>query len=109
METILFVCSIVTCAIGISTFVAGMVSRAKNDGTLVQKIEQAIKGIEELKTEVKTISGSQQSLALLVNTHGEQIKTLFNMIQGSDMVSQMLSSLTEVIKDRIPEVNDHKE
>lgn len=98
-NTVLFICSLVACLIGVFTFISGMVSRAKNDGTLVQKIEQAVKGIEELKTDVKTISGSQQSLALLVNTHGEQIKTLFSMMQSGEETTQILNDISESIKN----------
>lgn len=79
METVLFCCSIVACLIGVLTFVVGMNGRSKEDGVLVQKINQAIEGIEELKTDVKQLSTSEQSLALLVNSHEEQIKTLFRM------------------------------
>lgn len=103
MDYILFACSIVACLIGILTFVVGMNGRAKNDGIVVQKINQAIEGIEELKSDVKGLSTSQQSLALLVNSHEEQIKTLFNMMHASDANTQALIAIMktlEHIKDR---------
>lgn len=98
MDYILFVCSIVACLIGVLTFVVGMNGRAKNDGVVVQKINQAIEGIEELKSDVKGLSSSQQSLALLVNSHEEQIKTLFNMMHSSDANTQALITITETLK-----------
>lgn len=98
MNYVLFVCSIVACLIGVLTFVVGMNGRAKNDGIVVQKINQAIEGIEELKSDVKNLSSSQQSLALLVNSHEEQIKTLFNMMHSSDANTQALITITETLK-----------
>lgn len=98
MDYILFACSIVACLIGILTFVVGMNGRAKNDGIVVQKINQAIEGIEELKSDVKSLTTSQQSLALLVNSHEEQIKTLFNMMHSSDANTQALITIMETLK-----------
>ena len=98
MDYILFVCSIVACLIGILTFVVGMNGRAKGDGVVVQKINQAIEGIEELKSDVKGLKSSQQSLALLVNSHEEQIKTLFNMMHASDANTQALITIMETLK-----------
>ena len=97
METILFCCSIVACLIGVLTFVVGMNGRSKEDGVLVQKINQAIEGIEELKTDVKQLSTNEQSLALLVNSHEEQIKTLF-MHDSSDANTQALITIMETLK-----------
>lgn len=98
MDYILFACSIVACLIGVLTFVVGMTGRAKNDGVLVQKINQAIEGIEELKTDVKGLRASEQSLALLVNSHEEQIKTLFRMHNSSDANTQALITIMETLK-----------
>ena len=98
MNYVLFICSIVACLVGVLTFVVGMNGRAKNDGVVVQKINQAIEGIEELKSDVKNLSSSQQSLALLVNSHEEQIKTLFNMMHSSDANTQALITITETLK-----------
>lgn len=98
MNYVLFICSIVACLVGVLTFVVGMNGRAKNDGVVVQKINQAIEGIEELKSDVKNLSSSQQSLALLVNSHEEQIKTLFNMVHSSEANTQALITITETLK-----------
>ena len=98
MDYILFACSVVACIIGVFTFVVGMNGRAKNDGVVVQKINQAIEGIEELKSDVKGLSSSQQSLALLVNSHEEQIKTLFRMADTSDVNTQALITIMETLQ-----------
>lgn len=98
MDYILFACSVVACLVGVFTFVVGMNGRAKNDGIVVQKINQAIEGIEEMKSDVKGLSSSQQSLALLVNSHEEQIKTLFRMADTSDVNTQALITIMETLQ-----------
>lgn len=98
MTYVLFACSIIACIIGIITFLNGLSLRAKNDGIVVQKINQAIDGIEELKSDVKGLTSNQQSLALLVNSHEEQIKTLFNIVHASDVHTQALITIMETLK-----------
>lgn len=97
MNSIPIIISVITCAIGVFTFIAAILSRAKDDGVLVQKINQAIEGIEELKTEVKTVTISTQSLALRINSHEEQIKTLFRMVDSSNTNTQALISIMETL------------
>ena len=98
METMLFVCSILACIVGVATFVVGMNNRAKADGEVVQKLNQAVNGIAELKTDVKEIKNSQQSLALLVNSHEEQIKTLFHSLNDLNNTHEVLVEILNYIK-----------
>lgn len=84
LSTITLLGGLITCGIGIATFAIGMKSRAKEQGALEQKIDQAIKGIEEVKTEFKLVSSTQNSLALTVQSHKEQIKTLFEHYASLD-------------------------
>lgn len=44
---------IVGCVVGVATFVSAQLTRAKQDGVLIAKIDQCVKGIEELKSDVK--------------------------------------------------------
>lgn len=44
---------IVGCVIGVATFVSAQMTRAKQDGQLIAKVDQCVKGIEELKQDVK--------------------------------------------------------
>lgn len=77
ISTISLLGGIITCIVGIATFIVGMNSRAKKEGVLEQKINQAIEGIEEIKGDIKSTTSNQATLALLVQSHEEQIKTLF--------------------------------
>lgn len=107
METTLFICSIVACIIGIATFVVGMNSRAKADGEVVQKLNQAVSGIAELKTDVKEIKNSQQNLALLVNSHEEQIKTLFHSLNDLNNTHDVLIEILNYIKQTGADVHGY--
>lgn len=107
METTLFICSIVACVIGIATFVVGMNSRAKADGEVVQKLNQAVSGIAELKTDMKEIKNNQQSLALLVNSHEEQIKTLFHSLNALNNTHDVLIEILNYIKQTGADVHGY--
>lgn len=114
LSTITFLGGILSCVIGIATFITGMNSRAQKEGVLEQKINQAIEGIEEIKAEMKSTSTNQNALALLVQSHGEQIKTIFRQLtsidqrQGtldmrlssSDQVSHSLETILQYIQKK---------
>lgn len=98
----------ITCIIGVMTFVIGIATRAKNDGVLVQKINQAIDGIEDLKSDIKSITSSQQELALLVQSHGEQIKTLYRVYRTDEANTQAILSMTEVFKTLVDNIREKR-
>lgn len=114
LSTITFLGGILSCVIGIATFITGMNSRAQKEGVLEQKINQAIEGIEEIKAEMKSTSRNQNALALLVQSHEEQIKTIFRQLtsidqrQGtldmrlssSDQVSHSLETILQYIQKK---------
>lgn len=101
----LFIFSIIACVISISTFIASMKTRASNDGIMVQKLEQALKGIEELKTDVKSMSQTERGLELQVQSHEEQIKNIFAMMKNDDVQTQSLITLCEVMKQLVEREN----
>lgn len=47
------VVGIIGCVIGVATFVSAQLTRARQDGVLVAKVDQCVKGIDELKSDVK--------------------------------------------------------
>lgn len=101
----MFACSIVVCLIGVLTFITGMTGRAKKDGVLEQKINQALAGIQDIKDDLRGVSNNQQSLALLVQSHEEQIKTLFRMTESANTTNKALITMTEVLR-KIGEVKE---
>lgn len=47
------VVGIVGCLIGVATFVSAQITKAKQDGMLIAKIDQCVSGIEEIKNDMK--------------------------------------------------------
>lgn len=107
MESITFVCGVVACLIGVLTFIVGMNNRAKADGEVVQKLNQAVSGISELKSDVKDIKRNQQDLALLVNSHEQQIKTLFHNIEDLNSTHSVLIEILNYIKQTGDDLHGH--
>lgn len=54
-----FICGIISCCIGVATFVTGMISRARQDGQLMEKLDFALIAIDEIKDNVKSIQSEQ--------------------------------------------------
>lgn len=44
---------IIGCVIGVATFISAQITKAKQDGMLIAKIDQCVKGIEEIKSDIK--------------------------------------------------------
>lgn len=97
MEYISFVCSIILCVIGVATFVVGMNTRSKNDGAMMQKLDQAIGGIEELKTDMKEVKDNQHKSDLRIQSHEDQIKTLFTMVNNNEHTNQALTTIMNIL------------
>ena len=100
MESIAFACSILLCVIGVATFVVGMNARSKNDGMMMQKLDQAVDGIEALKTDMKEVKDNQHKSDLKLQSHEDQIKTLFKMVSNNDHVDQALLTIMNVLNNR---------
>lgn len=67
------VVGIVGCVIGVATFVSAQMSRAKQDGQLIAKVDQCVKGIEELKSDVKD---RNDKFDKVIDEHSRDITTL---------------------------------
>lgn len=47
------VVGVIGCVIGVATFVSAQITKAKQDGMVLAKIEQCVKNTEEIKKEMK--------------------------------------------------------
>jgi peptidoglycan hydrolase CwlO-like protein len=81
-ETMTWACGILMCIIGICTFVSGIVNRAKGDGVLSNKVDNALKGIEDIKTSLSEQRTWRDATNKALTEHSEQIKTLFNKVNS---------------------------
>lgn len=69
-----------------------MTAQAQKEGVLEQKINQAIDGIEEIKSEMKSSNNSQSALALLVNTNKEQISSISTRLLSIEQTQTSLDT-----------------
>lgn len=85
----------VLCIIGILTFAASFKTGAEDDGALIQKVDQALEGIGELKSDVKDLRAGWQATQLLVKGHDEQLKLLTNIVTEYNANSQVLIAIAK--------------
>lgn len=90
---IALVIGLVSCVIGVCTFVSGIVARSKSEGQTFEKINQCIKGIDEIKKDLKETTMNYNSLHTLTTEQEirlksceEDIKILYKKInkEGKD-------------------------
>lgn len=77
-QTVTFLCGVVMCIIGVATFLSALLTRARKDGQLEYKVDAALKGIDEIKATLNYTHSWQENIGLKVQSHEEQIVTLFN-------------------------------
>ena len=66
------------CIIGVATFVSALLTKARKEGQLEYKVDAALKGIDEIKATLNHTQSWQENISLKVQSHEEQIITLFN-------------------------------
>lgn len=78
------VVGVTTCVVGVATFVSAQVTKAKQDGMLVAKLDQCVRGIEEIKKDVKE---KNKELDGIIDEHTRdivklktQMKTVFEQL-----------------------------
>ena len=80
------VVGIVGCLIGVATFVSAQMTRAKQDGMSIAKLDQCVAGIEEIKSNMKE---KNHEIDLVIDEHSKAItklqtemKTVFSRLNG---------------------------
>lgn len=81
-ETITFTIGIIMCVIGVASFVVGITQRAKSDGVLSNKVDSAVKGIEEIKTTLSEQRNWREDIGITVAEHSQQLNTLFRRVEA---------------------------
>lgn len=64
---------IVGCVIGVATFTSAQITKAKQDGILIAKIDQCVKGIEDIKVDMKEKNRETDSI---IDEHTRKIVRL---------------------------------
>ena len=78
VQTITFICGVIMCVIGLATFISALLAKAKESGQLDHKVDEALRGIAEIKSKLNQNYTWQESIGLKVQSHEEKILTLFN-------------------------------
>lgn len=107
--TITLLIGIVGCIIGVSTFVSSLLNKAQNNGVLEQKIEQALQGIEEIKKRVNDSAASQSNTSLTVQSHTEQIKALYNMLDELKLRVNIIETIENTLNKILSAIKSLKE
>ena len=72
---------VITCIIGVSTFVSAQITKAKQDGMLIAKIEQCVTNTEEIKKDIKEKNKEYDSV---IDEHSKaiiELQTEMKMVQ----------------------------
>ena len=67
------VVGIIGCVIGVSTFISAQITKAKQDGVQIAKLDQCVTGIEEIKKEMKE---KNHELDSVIDEHTKEITQL---------------------------------
>ena len=81
-DVLTFASGIIMCVIGVCTFVTGMTGRAKGLGILSQKVDEALRGIEEIKQTLTEQRTWREGVVEELSEHREQLHTLFNRVNA---------------------------
>lgn len=64
---------IIGCVVGVATFVSAQITKAKQDGMLIAKIDQCVNGIETIKSDIKE---KNREVDLIISKHSQDIAEL---------------------------------
>ena len=67
------VVGIIGCVIGVATFVSAQITKAKQDGVLIEKVNTCIKNTEEIKEDIKE---KNKELDKVIDEHSTSISKL---------------------------------
>ena len=73
------VVGIIGCIVGIATFTSAQVTKAKQDGMLIAKIDQCVNGIEEIKKDMKE---KNHEIDKVINEHSRKITELQSQVEN---------------------------
>lgn len=106
-STVTLIIGIISCVVGVSTFVSGRMAKAEHNGNMEAKINQALDGISQINRKLEESSTNHHEISLLVQSHEEKIKTLFRqhddlhtMINESNQTREVLVELLQAIKEK---------
>lgn len=100
-STVTFIAGIISCIIGISSFVTGRMQKAEQNGALEAKINQALEGIAQANAKLEANSNMQTSIRLDIERHDGEIKTLFNQFKDFRETAHRENETREVLMELV--------
>lgn len=76
------VVGIVGCVVGVATFVSAQVTKAKQDGMLIAKIDQCVEGICEIKKDIKEKNRELDKMLAQHSRDIVELKTRVEILEG---------------------------
>lgn len=73
------VVGIVGCVVGVATFVSAQITKAKQDGMLIAKIDQCVNGIESIKSDMKE---KNHEFDTIIDEHTRKIVRLETQVRS---------------------------
>lgn len=73
------VVGIVGCLVGVATFVSAQITKAKQDGMLIAKIDQCVNGIESIKADMKE---KNREFDTVIDEHTRKIVQLETQVRN---------------------------
>lgn len=70
---------IIGCVVGVATFVSAQITKAKQDGMLIAKIDQCVNGIEDIKTDMKE---KNREIDTVIDEHTRKIVRLETQVKN---------------------------
>lgn len=70
---------IIGCVVGVCTFTSAQLTKAKQDGILISKIDQCVKGIDEIKSDMKEKNHDYDTT---IDEHTKQITELQTQVKN---------------------------
>lgn len=88
VQTVSFVVSLIMCFVGVMTFVSGIIQRSKNDGILSNKVDNALKGIDEIKETLHEQRNWREEISIITERQQQQINTLFKKVEALERTNK---------------------
>ena len=73
------VIGIVGCVVGVATFASAQITKAKQDGMLIAKIDQCVNGIESIKSDMKE---KNREFDTVIDEHTRKIVKLETQVRN---------------------------
>lgn len=75
-SVITLIFGLITCIIGILSFVASRIKNAEANGRIAEKLDACLKSIDEVKSEVKAQTIAQNNQNIILERHSQQIEAI---------------------------------